>query len=321
VKVIRWTAGVAAVMAYGIIVLGALVRSTNSGLSCPDWPTCYGQWVLTPDEFASLPYTGYAYWQVMLEWVHRLLAGVVLGPLILVLGGLAVAHRRSDWRLVPAAAFLLLVLLAQGVLGGITVLDQNSPWSVALHLGNALVLLTALLWFVVAAGPKDDVAASSVVLGLAALSWVLALCAMVTAAMTAKSGASLACATWPLCNGEIIPDLGDSLIRIHFLHRVLAAGVGLGLLGLFAVASRASAPIRRLAGLALLLVVAQIGLGALLILFQVPIWKAVLHQGVGVLTFSTVTVLFWRAWIGPPDREQTRGLAPGRDDGLALRGA
>ena len=49
---------------------------------------------------------------------------------------------------------------------------------------------------------------------------------MMSAAMTAKSGASLACATWPSCNGALIPDLGDYFIRIHFAHRVLAAATG-----------------------------------------------------------------------------------------------
>ena len=63
------------------------------------------------------------------------------------------------------------------------------------------------------------------------------------------------------------------------------------------------------------LVVVQVGLGALVILLEVPIWKAVLHQAVGVLTFTTVTVILWRC--------VPTGSAPalGEPDGLALRGA
>ena len=44
---LRWTLGLTLAATYGLIVLGAWVRATNSGLSCPDWPTCYGQWVVT----------------------------------------------------------------------------------------------------------------------------------------------------------------------------------------------------------------------------------------------------------------------------------
>ena len=79
---IRNTAALTAVLVYALIVLGAVVRSTNSGLSCPDWPTCYGHWVPLPGDIAAVPNLGYSYGQVMLEWVHRLIAGVLVGPLV-----------------------------------------------------------------------------------------------------------------------------------------------------------------------------------------------------------------------------------------------
>ena len=74
-------------------------------------------------------------------------------------------------------------------------------------------------------------------------------------------------------------------------------------------------PVRRLVTLAAGLVVLQVGLGALVILLEVPIWKAVLHQAVGVLTFATVTLILWRC------APLVRGGALGETDGLALRGA
>src|ERR671914_1018263 len=85
-KALHRAAGAALVLTYALIVLGALVRATGSGLSCPDWPTCYGHWVPLPGEIP--PEAGYSYFQVMLEWVHRLIAGVILGPLILVIAWL-----------------------------------------------------------------------------------------------------------------------------------------------------------------------------------------------------------------------------------------
>src|SRR5690606_569110 len=83
---LRRATGLALLLTYALIVLGAWVRATASGLACPDWPTCYGHWVPLPGEIP--PEAGYAYYQVMLEWVHRLLAGVILGPLVLVIGWL-----------------------------------------------------------------------------------------------------------------------------------------------------------------------------------------------------------------------------------------
>ena len=62
-----------------LIVLGAVVRSTGSGLACPDWPRCYGLWLPTPDSLTGLGTVYYTYGQVMLEWTHRLIAGVLVG--------------------------------------------------------------------------------------------------------------------------------------------------------------------------------------------------------------------------------------------------
>lgn len=320
-RAIRLTAGVAAVLTYALIVLGAVVRTTNSGLSCPDWPTCYGHWVPLPSDLEAIPNLGYTYTQVMLEWVHRLIAGVFLGPLVLVLAGLTVWWRHRAPHLALLGVVLLVLLLVQGALGGLTVLDRNSPWSVALHLGNALLVLTVTLRIYVLAGGSPALSGETRGIGvLAALAWVMALLAMMSAAMTAKSGASLACATWPLCNGAVVPDLSDGGVRIHFAHRVLAAGTALALLALLVRTWQARslpAGVRRLAAMAASLVVVQVGFGALVILLEVPVWKAVLHQATGVLTFAIVTLLMWRCL------PQGRGRKPalGGSDGLALRGA
>jgi cytochrome c oxidase assembly protein subunit 15 len=322
VRPIRRTAAATTVLVYALIVLGALVRTTDSGLSCPDWPTCYGHWVPLPSDLAEVPNLGYTYGQVMLEWVHRLIAGVILGPLVLVLAVLTFRRRRDRPALALAGAVLVLLLLVQGALGGLTVLDRNSPWSVAVHLGNALLVLTVTLGiYAGAAGWRAPEGGGGRLLTLAVAAWALALLAMVSAAVTAKTGSSLACTTWPLCDGALVPDLSDGGVRIHFAHRLLAAATGLTLLLLFwrsRVATGVPAGARRLAALAAALVILQIGLGGLVVLLEVPVWQAVLHQAVGVLTFAAVALLMWRCrplggGVGRP--------LPGGSDGLALRGA
>ena len=115
----------------------------------------------------------------------------------------------------------------------------------------------------------------------AAAAWCLALLAIMSAAMTAKSGASLACATWPSCNGALIPDLGDYYIRIHFTHRVFAAATGAMLLYLFWRSRSVPQPVRRLVTLATGLVLLQIGLGCARHPARGANLKAVLHQAVG----------------------------------------
>jgi heme A synthase len=316
VRAVRYLAAVTAVITFCLIVLGAVVRTTGSGLSCPDWPTCYGHWLPTPAEIAAVPDIGYTYGQVMLEWIHRLVAGVVLGPLVLVLVVLTCLQWRSRPMLGRAGVVLILLLVVQGALGGVTVLDQNSPWSVALHLGNALLVLSTIL-FILMHGSGAAAERSSSVGWVAVAAWLMALLAMMSAAVTAKSGAALACSTWPLCNGAVVPDLADAAIRINFAHRVLAAAVGVLLLALFWMTRERSGPIRGLASLALLLVIVQIALGALIVALFDPIPVAVTHNAVGVLTFAAITLLMWRTL--PVGRSVRASGHHEEADGLALR--
>lgn len=97
---LRWLALFAAVFAFGLVMFGAFVRLSNAGLSCPDWPTCYGQ-VTWPQHaqavahadaaFPDRPYEAHKAWR---EQVHRFLAGT-LGVLVLLLALLASWRRRD----------------------------------------------------------------------------------------------------------------------------------------------------------------------------------------------------------------------------------
>ena len=300
----RFLALATAVATYALILLGGWVRANNAGLSCPDWPTCYGHWVLTPAQFAALGDVGYTYYEMMLEWTHRFLAGFVVGPLILILAIVAWRGRHADPRGFAIAMGLLLLLLFQASLGGFTVLDRNSPWSVALHLGTALVILSLLVLIAQRAAGGRMNAVSPLVLTLVCAGWILAIGAMVTAAMTAKSGASLACWEWPSCDGSWFPSLDDPFLRIHFIHRAFAASCGMVLLLLLACVLVGAAPgLRRAVLSACLLVVVQIGLGALVILFEVPLWSQVAHQATGVLLFVVLSSLLWSALRGGRTKE------------------
>ena len=199
------------------------------------------------------------------------------------------------------AGALILLLVVQAGLGGLTVLDQNSPWSVALHLSTAL-LLFSVLWLIFERTGEPAPGASGAARALSILVWLLALGAMASAAMTTKSGAALACSTWPLCDGALIPDLSDPGVRLNFSHRLLAAAVGMGALALHLVC-RSQPALKRISALILALVVLEIGLGALVVLWQVPVATAVAHQALGVVAFGAISLLMWRANAPVPEAE------------------
>ena len=60
------------------IILGAWVRLTGSGMSCPDWPLCYGYIFPTPNKIVNIPNIEYSYFQIFLEWIHRANAALVI---------------------------------------------------------------------------------------------------------------------------------------------------------------------------------------------------------------------------------------------------
>jgi heme A synthase len=300
-------------LTFLLILLGAWVRASNSGLSCPDWPTCYGHWLPLPGEIPRD--AGYSYLQVMLEWTHRLLAGVILGPLVLLIAALAWRARAWQPRMPAYGAALLGLLLVQASLGGLTVLDQNSPWTVALHLATALVLFS-VLWLIFArsgeAGARSGEAGArrggagegaGTARPLAVLTWLLALAAMASAAMMTKSGASLACADWPACNGTLLPDLADPLVHLNLAHRLLAGATAAMSLVLF-FRLRGRGPLARLAHAVLACMVVEVVLGGLAVRLGLPLWSGLVHQAFGVLTFGLLSLLMWRALAPVPEPEK-----------------
>lgn len=107
----RRLALLAATLALIVIVFGAFVRLSNAGLSCPDWPTCYGKasWPVHADDIATANASfsrQVAPDKAWREQFHRHLAAT-LGLLVLALALMATRRRARDWQIVLAAAALV----------------------------------------------------------------------------------------------------------------------------------------------------------------------------------------------------------------------
>ena len=128
---------------YVLMLLGAYTSAIGAGLSCPDWPTCYGTWIpfLQPEIVANSPYSA---WQIFAEWAHRGLA-MIVGVLILLTTLLAWKTQRQHRIVVWSATLALGLLPVQVVLGGLTVTELLQPVIVTTHLGMAVLIVLSLM--------------------------------------------------------------------------------------------------------------------------------------------------------------------------------
>jgi heme A synthase len=273
----------AAASTYLLIVLGAVVRITGSGLGCGDhWPLCKGRLFPPLDDVGTV-----------IEWSHRLVAALV--------SVLVVGLATFDWWLRPSARppvrpsyVAVALLLVQVLLGAITVKLELPPWSVVLHLGTAMLLLATLL--ITATSPPDPLSALRRGGTLTLLS--LAFVTVLFGALTANLGAAAACGGFPLCNGQVWVTAGP-LALIHWTHRLLAYSLAIAAAA-WAVRTPGRAPKAVLALIAL-----QVAIGAATVLLGLPRGLQAAHVAVGTAVWAGVVL----AAVGT--KKAPEGSSPG----------
>jgi len=245
------------VATFVLVVIGGTVRATNSGLGCPDWPTCHGR-VIPPANYHTL-----------IEFSHRTAASIVGFIFLGVTFFTFKTERRNP--LVFWLAFTAGVLLAvQIVLGGITVKKELPAEITAAHLATAMAFMAVLIVTAVISVLRSrglhafPSMTSTTFTRIAVLSAATAYVTLVLGSYISGTDASLACSGWPLCNGSLVPG-GDSAVGLHYLHRLVAGMLGVLLLALAYTAyeeRRRQPLLLALAGFAVAAWVAQALVGA-----------------------------------------------------------
>ena len=283
-KSIRIVAWVAAVVTYFLIALGGTVLATNSGLSCPDWPLCYGQ----------AYYSGS--YQVFLEQFHRFTAATVSILIVLLVIGI-ITWARKDRMLLTMAIAAPLLLAIQIVLGGLTVLWKLPPQIITAHLGTALAILAILITIAVLSGKpapsKEHPTKTRKFAQLAITNALLVYILMLLGSYVTGSGAALACPGWPLCTPASWA-VSNHLADINILHRVYAVFVGLVTLWTVISALRRWRVARGQAIVGLvggLLFVYQAIVGGLIVLLYEPAFVAGLHLALATAVWGILVLV------------------------------
>jgi cytochrome c oxidase assembly protein subunit 15 len=144
---------------FFLIFVGALVRATGSGMGCPDWPTCFGQWI-PPTQESQLPDNyhqlyadrGYANTdfnptKTWTEYVNRL-TGVTIGLLVFATMLLSFRFRNTDRVIVYCSTAVFILVGLQGWLGALVVASNLRPVMISVHMLSALTIVGLLIYTV-----------------------------------------------------------------------------------------------------------------------------------------------------------------------------
>ena len=280
-----------------LIFAGGLVTSTGSGLSVPDWPNTYGWFMFT---FPLEKMVG----GIRYEHTHRLIASTV-GFLILLLA--LWLWRVEPRRWVRRLGYIALTaVIAQGILGGITVLwylpdaisiAHASLAQIVFCLTVAIALFTSSGWtrgYAAIGGAADDRVLEKV--AAATTGWIYL--QIVVGATMRHTDAGLAIPDFPLAFGQLIPPHWDAKIAVHFAHRVgalVATALVLATTAHVFYHHRRRRGLVRPSILLLGLLAAQITLGALTVLSGKHYIINSLHVVTGASVLATSLVLTLRA--------------------------
>jgi heme A synthase len=289
------------VATFALIVIGGVVRVSDSGLGCgPEgsgthgWPLCGGR---------VLPFLQQ---HQVIEFSHRVAATIVV-VLIAALAFVAFRHLRDRRWLVRGVVAAAVLVLLQAGLGGLTVEHGLHTAFVAAHLGLAMLLLGLLITLrrlAQGSGRAAPVDRSRALRWTAAIAIVLVFATIVAGGYVAGTeeegtpsqpviGAHLACGTeFPTCLGKFMPFSYGRLVDIQLTHRLLMYLTAIAVLAMTAVAVRRRVvrpPDGNRAFLLIpLLLVCQILLGAINVWEGKHAWLVVSHLTLATILWGTV---------------------------------
>ena len=267
------------------ITLGGIVRITESGLGCPDWPLCDGQIVPELDFHTAI------------EWGHRV-SGASIGIIIIIINAISFKFfGRKSLQSILAFSLLLLVVL-EGILGGITVLTELTWWVRLIHLGGSFIILFLFAYlfssirqdnkklFISDLKKFQEYILNITMIGLLIL--------MLYGSAIVGLGVNSSCMSWPDCMGQWIR-FNETSYFLHMIHRYLALVFGLMILYLSHAVGRFAMPgsfVKIIARLLGLIFVIHILFSIGLVHAGFDGWLRVVHLSLAGIIWLLVSWLF-----------------------------
>jgi cytochrome c oxidase assembly protein subunit 15 len=282
-----------------VLLGGALVTNTESGRGCgDDWPLCHGKFIPA--------YT----LESMIEYMHRLTSGIVGLLVVATVIAVLLKYRKNKAAYREPmfySAGALLFTIIQALMGAAAVIWYQSPPVMAIHFGISLIAVAFTLLLVIWAYRAKQGVPPVYAVPKSVFSRVLAFgiymyVVVYLGAFLRHTDSGGGCLDWPLCNGQVIPEMGGAA-GLVFIHRVAALILGISLVLLYLYIRKATNPdagLTKAAGWAVVLVFAQVCSGALLTWTitneNVFIFTNLLHNLIVTAMFSIMADVLVRSW-------------------------
>ncbi|MFN3870465.1 MAG: COX15/CtaA family protein [Aquificaceae bacterium] len=210
---LRLFLGLAILFTYIVMIWGGAVRSTDSGLACPDWPLCYGNFQLPKETSAKL------------EMGHRTISGLA-GLFVFLTFFLIWFKYKALPKSAKISSAIALLFTLSAALTGMKMIKSEAPnlkyvshmLLESFHIYESMIILGALIFTYRFLQGKE--------VGKESIPWWLytfALITMITGVLVRYTGSGEACGhQWPLCNGKLIPELDNWQVALQFAHRNVA---------------------------------------------------------------------------------------------------
>ncbi|MDQ5884492.1 MAG: Cytochrome [Pseudomonadota bacterium] len=319
VSFLKKLVNLAIILAWAVLMLGAYTRLTDAGLGCPDWPGCYGHLVMPAVDIVqkAYPHTLIESAKAWTEMAHRYLAGSLVFIIMSILIGLRFQKRDSLAVSTKLQVFLLVLIGFQAALGMWTVTLKLVPQVVSGHLLGGFLIFSSLIAMRSQMMPPVNTSWACVksYIGLGLL---MTLIQIALGAWVSSNYAAISCIGFPMCNGQWIPPLHlkeafhliqqigpnyqgglldiDVRMTIQWVHRLGAFIVFVywSVLSCVLLKKIHSQSIHRIVWLLISLLILQVILGVINVSYLLPLYAAVLHNGVGALILGTIVMIFQR---------------------------
>lgn len=295
-----------------LIFVGGIVRMTGSGMGCPDWPKCFGQWV-PPTDLSELPPDYKTQFQVQgkeiadfdpfktwVEYLNRLL-GVLIGFFCVLTAAWSLRIPRQSFRSVRRFSLLALFLvIVQGGLGAYVVRTDLKVGVVTLHMLLAIVIVAVLiLGFLTSFTERKIAPVSPSLQRIGILLLVVTLVQIILGTQVREAVDSIAIQLGEAQRGDWLSEIGSQYqIHRYFYYAVVAT------LMLFALRLRpyfAQIPGSKLAVISLMaLVLLEVVFGISMHHLGIPPILQPLHLVLATIIFAVEFTLIasWWVWKG-----------------------